>query len=228
MARRINIGQIGSFCEGQMNQLMRVVVLETDAELKSQSPVDTGRFRASWVIGENSTGNYDAGAQQAATGANRGKTSPPASPAPTLPAGINYTTWQLNVLEIHIHVHNSLPYAEPLGLSKLVYSDQAPAGWVDIIARQMTNRVRQLADNHWEARLMAALDLNAIRAIVEGRLATELAIPRQSFQWCSTTWHTRPRRAAHGCNAPSVLATTTTSPWEARLAPATASSVSSL
>jgi hypothetical protein len=31
MARRINIGQIGSFCEGQMNQLMRVVVLETDA-----------------------------------------------------------------------------------------------------------------------------------------------------------------------------------------------------
>jgi hypothetical protein len=45
MARRINIGQIGSFCEGQMNQLMRVVVLETDAELKSQSPVDTGRFQ---------------------------------------------------------------------------------------------------------------------------------------------------------------------------------------
>jgi hypothetical protein len=61
MARRINIGQIGSFCEGQMNQLMRVVVLETDAELKAQSPVDTGRFRASWVIGENATGNYDAG-----------------------------------------------------------------------------------------------------------------------------------------------------------------------
>jgi hypothetical protein len=46
MARRINIGDIGNFCEGQMNQLMRVVVFETDAELKRQSPVDTGRFRS--------------------------------------------------------------------------------------------------------------------------------------------------------------------------------------
>jgi hypothetical protein len=43
MARRINIGQIGSFCEGQMNQLMRVVVLETDAELKGSKP---SRYRS--------------------------------------------------------------------------------------------------------------------------------------------------------------------------------------
>jgi hypothetical protein len=44
MARRINIVDIGDFCEERMNQLMHVVVFETDAELKSQSPVDTGRF----------------------------------------------------------------------------------------------------------------------------------------------------------------------------------------
>jgi hypothetical protein len=142
MARRINIGEIGNFCEGQMNQLLRVVVLETDQQVKTQSPVDTGRFRSSWVIGENSTGNYDAGGQQVGTGANRGKTSPPASPAPTLPTGINYRPGAERVGNTY-HVHNSLIYAEPLANG---HSRQAPAGWIDIIARQMTNRARQLAD----------------------------------------------------------------------------------
>jgi hypothetical protein len=113
MARRINIGQIGSFCEGQMNQLMRVVVLETDAELKSQSPVDTGRFRASWVIGENCNRQLRCWGAAAATGANRGKTSPPASPAPTLPTGINYRPGTERVGNTY-SIHNSLPYAERL------------------------------------------------------------------------------------------------------------------
>jgi len=125
MARRINIGQIGDFCEEQMNQLMRVVVLETDQQVKSQSPVDTGRFRSSWAIGENTTGNYDAG-----TGGS------------LAPVGINYTPGTERVGNTY-HVHNSLPYAEPLANG---HSKQAPAGWVDIIARQVTNRARQLAD----------------------------------------------------------------------------------
>ena len=125
MARRINIGQIGNFCEGQMNQLMRVVVLETDQQVKAQSPVDTGRFRSSWAIGENATGNYDAG-----TGGS------------LAPVGINYTPGTERVGNTY-HVHNSLPYAEPLANG---HSDQAPAGWVDIVARQMINRARQLAD----------------------------------------------------------------------------------
>jgi hypothetical protein len=125
MARRIKIGEIGDFCESQMNQLMRVVVLETDQQVKTQSPVDTGRFRSSWALGENATGNYDAG-----TGGS------------LAPVGINYTPGTERVGNTY-HVHNSLPYAEPLANG---YSRQAPAGWVDIIARQMTNRARQLAD----------------------------------------------------------------------------------
>ena len=126
MARRINIGQIGNFCEGQMNQLMRVVVLETDQQVKTQSPVDTGRFRSSWAIGENATGNYDAG-----TGGS------------LAPVGINYTPGTERIGNTY-HVHNSLPYAERLAYQN--WSKQAAAGWVDIIARQMTNRSRQLAD----------------------------------------------------------------------------------
>jgi hypothetical protein len=125
MARRIKIGEIGNFCEGQMNQLLRVVVLETDQQVKTQSPVDTGRFRSSWAIGENTTGNYDA-----KTGGS------------LAPVGINYTPGTERVGNTY-HVHNSLPYAESLANG---HSRQAPAGWIDIIARQMTNRARQLAD----------------------------------------------------------------------------------
>lgn len=125
MARRINIGDIGNFCEGQMNQLLRVVVLETDQQVKTQSPVDTGRFRSSWAIGENTTGNYDAG-----TGGS------------LAPVGINYAPGTERIGNTY-SVHNSLIYAEPLANG---YSRQAPAGWIDIIARQMTNRARQLAD----------------------------------------------------------------------------------
>ena len=143
MARRINIGQIGNFCEGQMNQLMHAVVFETDAEVKSQSPVDTGRFRASWVIGENATGNYDAGPQQASTGENVGKTEPPDNPKPTPPTGINYVPGNERMGNTY-SIHNSLPYAERLAYQN--WSTQAAAGWVDIIARQMTNRAKQLAD----------------------------------------------------------------------------------
>ena len=143
MARRINLVDIGNFCEEQMNQLMYVVVFETDAELKGRSPVDTGRFRASWVIGENTTGNYDAGAQQASKGENVGKTEPPENPKPTPPTGINYVPGNERMGNTY-NIHNTLPYAEALANG---HSTQAPEGWIDIVAAQMANRARQLADN---------------------------------------------------------------------------------
>jgi hypothetical protein len=142
MARRINIVDIGDFCEERMNQLVHAVVFETDAELKGRSPVDTGRFRASWVIGENATGNYDAGAQQTSTGENVGKTEPPENPKPTPPTGINYTPGSERMGNTY-NIHNTLPYAEALANG---HSTQAPEGWIDIVAAQMANRARQLAD----------------------------------------------------------------------------------
>ena len=121
---------------------MRVVVFETDAELKARSPVDTGRFRASWAIGENFTGDYDGGAKQEATGKNRELKSPPSSPSAGPPVTLNYTLGNERIGKVY-NVHNSLPYAEPLANGS---SKQANAGWVDVVARQMTNRARQLAD----------------------------------------------------------------------------------
>lgn len=142
MARRIRLDQIGEYSEDKLNQLMRVVVFETDAELKARSPVDTGRFRASWAIGENQTGSYDAGPQQPATGENRGRSKPPSTPSPGSPVTLNYALGNEKIGKVY-NIHNSLPYAEPLANGS---SKQANAGWVDLVAKQMTRRARQLAD----------------------------------------------------------------------------------
>ena len=125
MTRRISIGEIGDFSKEQMNLLMRVVVLETDQQVKSQSPYDTGRFRSSWAIGQNTTGNYDA-----KTGGS------------LAPVGINYTVGTERIENVY-SVHNSLPYAEALANG---HSRQAPAGWINIVARQIQGRVGQLAN----------------------------------------------------------------------------------
>ena len=45
----------------KMDALLRQAVLQTDTLLKQESPVDSGRFRNSWQIGENETGEYDGG-----------------------------------------------------------------------------------------------------------------------------------------------------------------------
>jgi hypothetical protein len=80
MARTIRVGDIGDYANNQMEKLLRAAVLETDSLLKQASPVDTGRFRASWQVGENAAGSYDAGPQQEPSNADRSRTSAPAAP----------------------------------------------------------------------------------------------------------------------------------------------------
>ena len=53
MARKIRFDQIDEAVKQNMEKLLRVTVLETDTRLKALSPVDLGRFRASWQVGEN-------------------------------------------------------------------------------------------------------------------------------------------------------------------------------
>lgn len=143
MARNIPLDQLGKLLKERADTIVRVVVLETDAELKARSPVDTGRFRTSWAIGQNQAGQYDGGAKQEATGASRGKTSPPPSPAPGPPVGVNYTPGA-EVAGNAYHLFNSLPYAEPLANG---HSTQAPAGWVDLVGKMMEKRIQQIAES---------------------------------------------------------------------------------
>jgi hypothetical protein len=123
------IRDIGNYMGDQLERLLRVTVLETDARLKQQSPVDTGRFRVSWQIGQNAAdgtpapeGSYGAGI--------------------TPLKGSNYQPGQ-EKLGSYYSVHNNLPYAESLAQGS---SRQAPAGWVDRTAREM----QRFVDQNWE------------------------------------------------------------------------------
>jgi hypothetical protein len=142
VARRINLSQIGGYAEEKMEKLLRVVVFETETRLKLGSPVDTGRFRGSWVLGENQASAYDAGEYQPATGKYRGQTQPPASPALKKRVSIGYQAGQEKIGNVY-HISNSLPYAEALANG---HSTQAPAGWVDLIGREMQAYAKQQAD----------------------------------------------------------------------------------
>jgi hypothetical protein len=122
MARTIRVGDIGDYASQQMEKLLRASVLETDSLLKQASPVDTGRFRASWQVGENTaTGGIAAPGSYGS--------------APPL-ARIGYS--QETIGNIY-SVHNNLPYAEPLANGS---SRQAPGGWVQGIAKDVQGRVR--------------------------------------------------------------------------------------
>jgi hypothetical protein len=129
MAGTIQLGDMGEYVNQQMEKLLRVVVLDVDARLKMESPVDTGRFRASWQVGENAAGFYDAGPQQPATGAFKNQSKPPKSPEATGLRKMNYEKEKLgNVYS----VHNNLPYATPLANG---HSRQALTGWVQAISK---------------------------------------------------------------------------------------------
>ena len=135
MARTIRLGDIGDYANTQMEKLLKSAVLDTDTLLKSASPVDTGRFRASWQVGENAAGAYDAGPQQEATGAYKDQTEPPGKPTPPALRRMNYSKERPGNI---YSVHNNLPYAEPLANGS---SKQANAGWVQGIAKDVQGRV---------------------------------------------------------------------------------------
>jgi hypothetical protein len=135
MAREIRLGDIGDYANTQMEKLLRGAVTDTDTLLKSASPVDTGRFRASWQVGENAAGAYNAGPQQEATGAYKDQTEPPGKPTPPALRRMNYSKERPGNI---YSVHNNLPYAEPLANGS---SKQANAGWVQGIAKDVQGRV---------------------------------------------------------------------------------------
>ncbi len=127
--RIIPYEKIGDELERQLEQLLRVTVLETDKKLKKASPVDTGRFRWSWQIGQDvangepaSEGEYD--------------------DFPTEMVGTNYQAGRETLRHVY-HVHNNILYAEALARG---HSPQAPDGWIELVAKRMQSFV----DRNWE------------------------------------------------------------------------------
>ena len=126
MARTIRVADIGHYASQQMEKLLRTAVFETDSRLKQASPVDTGRFRVSWQVGENAApgGEKPAGTYTGTPQIDR----------------IGYSQEKLGNI---YSVHNNLPYAEPLANGS---SKQAPAGWVQGVAKDIQGFVRVNAE----------------------------------------------------------------------------------
>ena len=130
MARTIRVGDIGNYAEDQFNKLITAAVLTADERLKNKSPVDTGRFRASWAIGQNAApfegqpeGQY---------------------PQNVPPNAVNYSLGNERVGNVY-SIHNNLIYAESLAIkgSRRV---GVPGGWVDSIAKDVQTYVNAEAD----------------------------------------------------------------------------------
>lgn len=126
MASTIRVGDIGDYAKRQFEQLLRAAVLETDNLAKNASPVDTGRFRASWQVGEN-----------AAPGGVKPEGSYPST------ALIERLGYEQEKLGNVYSVHNNVSYAEFLANGS---SPKAPAGWVQGIAKDVQGRVRIAAE----------------------------------------------------------------------------------
>ena len=127
MARAIRVDQIGEYVQGRLEQLLRVTVLETDARLKDESPVKTGRFKGGWAIGQN------AAPYQGPPPGDYGSGNPP-------PKAVNYVLGQEKLGNIY-SVHNNLPYAERLAAVP-PHSKQTAPGWVQGIAKDLQDFVR--------------------------------------------------------------------------------------
>jgi hypothetical protein len=127
MARVIRLGDYWRLQPTpRVEKLLEFAVLETDTLLKSTSPVDLGRFRLSWAIGQNASAIPRYAAR---------RLSPPGKPAPPALRRMNYSKERPGNI---YSVHNNLPYAEPLANGS---SKQANAGWVQGIAKDVQGRV---------------------------------------------------------------------------------------
>ena len=106
--------------KAKADTLIAVVVLETDAKLKEESPVDEGTFQNSWRISE---GEIDESVNA------KGDTTPQ-----------NYSA--KITADKDYYITNSLPYAQRLADG---HSKQAPSGWIELIAMGIEGRVNQVA-----------------------------------------------------------------------------------
>ena len=131
MARQIKLSQIGDYASEQYEKLLRAAVFETDRRVKAASPVDTGRLRASWQIGENSAPGGEAPASDSYP---KEKKDERTVHSILPPERINYSQEKLgNVYS----VHNNLPYVEPV-----LTGNNLPPSW-NGVWRSKDNQIQE-------------------------------------------------------------------------------------
>ncbi len=135
MARKIKITEVGQHVKGKYEKLITAAVAETYKSLVLKSPVDVGRFRASWAVGENDA---------SFPGEPAGKDSYPA-PNPNQPRKIGYVKEKAGNTYV---VYNNLPYAEKLETASLGKGSSVQTngpGWVRATAKRVQRLIPTLA-----------------------------------------------------------------------------------
>ena len=135
MARKIKITEVGQHVKGKYEKLITAAVAETYKSVVQKSPVDTGRFKLSWAVGQNDV---------SFPGEPVGKDSY-AAPNPDQPRKIGYQKERIgNVYS----VYNNLPYAEKLETAspgKGSSVQTSGPGWVRATAKRVQSIIPTLA-----------------------------------------------------------------------------------
>ena len=127
--REIPPDKIGDFAEELLTKLLQTTVLESDARLKLATPVDTGRLRANWFIGENTDPRMKEG-KEGQTYSDLTPVNVVTDPSTkaldisrTGPKGVNYKPGSEKLDKVY-SITNNMEYAEPV-----CYGTGLPASW---------------------------------------------------------------------------------------------------
>lgn len=118
-----------------MDETVRATVLELAVRVDMKSPVDTGKFRGNWQIGE---GRPDT------------RTDSPVDKQPlgSLPSAEVFARWQDQMEGVYagslVFITNSLPYARRLEYEG--WSKQAPAGMVRVTLLEYGQIIRKVLE----------------------------------------------------------------------------------
>lgn len=135
MVRKIKITEVGRHVKGKYEKLITAAVAETYKSLVQKSPVDTGRFKISWAVGENDA---------SFPGEPAGQDSY-AAPNPEQPRKIGYQKERIGNV---YNVYNNLPYAEKLETASLGKGSSVQTngpGWVRATAKRVQSIIPTLA-----------------------------------------------------------------------------------
>jgi hypothetical protein len=116
--KKTNVRKLTQALKEAIEDSIQEATAQLDADLKNGSPVDSGRFRASWfhVNGSTQAGNAVA---------------PEPDEGQKVPAPPNLQPGEVNPKQDQV-IYNALPYATRLALSG--YSKKVPEDWFNVIA----------------------------------------------------------------------------------------------
>jgi hypothetical protein len=155
MTKKISLQEMSDLPEEVLNDIVKRVVPWTEGLLKKGTPVDTGRLRANWQIGENT----DSGPMIGKGSYNTSKPVPleQASRASIGTGKARRVNYQREKIGPTYSIFNNLPYAEPnilgtnyppsWGGNFKSRENQVQKGWFHSVEKQVKDKIQSF---RWE------------------------------------------------------------------------------